>query len=115
MTQRDDSVRLRHLLDASEKALAFTRGRARADLDRDEIMALALIRLLEIIGEAAREVSDSVKREHPEVPWKAMVGTRNRMIHGYFDVDLDIVWEIISTDLPNLVPKVRVLLDEPHT
>jgi uncharacterized protein with HEPN domain len=112
MTRHEDAVRLRHLLDASRKARAFTRGRVRADLDRDEMLGLAVVRLLEIIGEAARAVSDDFKEEHPEIPWKAIVGARNRMIHRYFDVDLDIVWEIVETDLPDVVSKVEALLDE---
>jgi uncharacterized protein with HEPN domain len=91
MTRREDIVRLRHILDAGRKAREFAVGRSRAELERDDMLALALVRLLEIVGEAAREVTAQFKAEHPEVPWRDMVGVRNRMIHRYFDVDLDIV------------------------
>lgn len=112
MTRHEDTVRLRHLVDAAKKTQAFTRGRTREDLDSDEMLALAVVRLLEIMGEAAREVSDELKEEHPEIPWREMVGARNRMIHRYFDVDLDVVWEIAAKDLLDVIPKIEALLAE---
>ena len=111
MKRHEDTVRLRHLLDAAKKAQAFTQGRSREDLDSDEMLALAVVRLLEIMGEAAREISDALKEEHPDIPWREMVGARNRIVHRYFDVDLDIVWKIVATDLKEVVPKVEALLD----
>jgi uncharacterized protein with HEPN domain len=66
------------------------------------MFALALVRLLEIIGEAARRVSVGLRESHPEIPWAEIAGTRDRLIHGYFDVDLDIVWGIVTQDLPAL-------------
>ena len=74
------------------------------------MLALAVVRLLEIMGEAAREISDALKEEYPEIPWREMVGARNRIVHRYFDVDLDIVWKIVTTDLKDVVPKVEALL-----
>ena len=83
MTPADDAVRLRHMLDAARKAVAFTRGRSRADLDADELLALALVRLLEVLGEAAKGVSSEFRGRHPQVPWKDVAGTRDRLIHGF--------------------------------
>ena len=102
MPDREDAIRLRHMLDAVHKAIAFVQGRKRADLENDEKLMLALVRLLEIIGEAARGVSSDVRERYPQIAWKDIIGTRDRLIHGYFDVDLDIVWQIVRVDLPKL-------------
>jgi uncharacterized protein with HEPN domain len=77
-------------------------GRSRSDLDADRVLALAVVRLLEIIGEAATRVPVEERARRAEVPWSSIVGLRNRLIHGYDDVDYDIVWAIIATDLPKL-------------
>lgn len=105
----EDAVRLRHMLDAADKAVEFSVGKTRKDLDSDEKLALAMVRLLEVFGEAANALSESFKEKHPDVPWWSIIGTRNRLIHGYFDVDLDIVWNIVTVDLPPLVKKFKEL------
>ena len=96
MSTIDPVARLHHMLDAARKARQFTQGRTRADLDTDEMFALAFVRLLEVIGEAANAVTDEIRKRAPQIPWKEIGGTRNRLVHGYFDVDLDIVWEIVT-------------------
>jgi uncharacterized protein with HEPN domain len=101
-----DTVRVRHIRDAARKALSFVQGRSRADLDTDPMLSLALVRLLEIIGEAARGVSGPFREAHAEVAWRKMAGMRDRLIHGYFDINLDIVWETVTQDLPVLVAQV---------
>jgi uncharacterized protein with HEPN domain len=98
-----DTVRLRHMLDAAVKARSFVRNRDRSDLEADEVLALALVRLPEILGEAAARVSSDVQAQLPTIPWRQLTGTRNRLIHGYFNVDLDIVWAIIQHDLPAFI------------
>ncbi len=107
MENNGDVVRLKHLLDAADKALGFVKGKSRSDLDTDEKLALALVRLLEVVGEAANALSESFKQKHPDIQWRSIISTRNRLIHGYFDVDLDIVWNIITCDLPALLEKLR--------
>jgi uncharacterized protein with HEPN domain len=102
-----DAVRLRHIVDAARQAVAFVRGRSRADLDTDNMLSLALVRLLEIIGEAARSISGPFRTAHPEVAWNKMAGMRDRLIHGYFDVNLDIVWETVTQDLPALISQIE--------
>jgi uncharacterized protein with HEPN domain len=102
MSKRDRR-RLHDMLDAAQKALSFAEGRSRQDLDSNEMLALALVRLLEVIGEAARFVPDEIKAGHPEIQWREISATRNRLIHGYFSVDLDVVWAIVQNDLPSLV------------
>ena len=111
MSKRDAS-RLYDMLDATRKAHSFVEGRSRQDLDSDEMLALALVRLLEVIGEAARFVPDEVKANHPEIQWRGIAATRNRHIHGYFSVDFDIVWSIVQNDLPPLVKRLEEMVDE---
>jgi uncharacterized protein with HEPN domain len=103
MSEREDRVRLQHMLDASRQAIGFVQGRRRNDLDSDLQLTLALTRLVEIAGEAAKNVSDEERQRHPEVPWRAIAGTRDRLAHAYFDVDLDQLWQIVAADLPALV------------
>ncbi|MCT7992431.1 HepT-like ribonuclease domain-containing protein [Laspinema olomoucense] len=107
---KTDAVRLQHRIDAAEKAIAFTNQRSREDLDRDEMLALAVVRLVEILGEAAKNVSDSTKAQASDIPWRQMSGTRDRLTHAYFEVNLDIIWNIITNELPSLIPKLQTLL-----
>ncbi|MGQ0673180.1 MAG: HepT-like ribonuclease domain-containing protein [Hyphomicrobium sp.] len=100
------------MLEAAEKAIGLIKGRTLADLKTDEVRALALIRLLEILGEAAKGVSEESKANHPEIPWASMSATRDRLIHGYFSIDLDIVWEIVSRDLPPVIKSLESALGE---
>jgi uncharacterized protein with HEPN domain len=112
MATTDDVTRLKHMLEAAQKAMYYTQDRSRRDLDADEMLALAIVRLLEIVGEAAKNISDSIKEKYPAVPWKPIAGTRDRLVHGYFDVDLDIVWQIITADLPPLTSSLEQILDD---
>ena len=105
---KPDLVRLRHALDAAKKAVGFVEDRLRDDLYQDEMLALALVRLLEIVGEAAGCVSDEFKARHTHVPWREMKSLRNRLIHGYFDINLDIVWSTVTGDLP---PVIKMIVD----
>ena len=98
------------MLDAVQKAVEFVQGRSRTDLDKDEQLTLALTRLLEIIGEAAKGVSPALRERYPKIQWKEIAGTRDRLIHGYFDVDLNIVWQIVTTDLPPLLAELEKIL-----
>ncbi len=111
MSRSEDITRMRHMLDAGLKAVEFTRGCERTDLDKDEKLSLSIVRLLEILGEAANNISDECQEEFPEIPWRQIAATRNRLIHGYFDVDLDVVWQIITKDLPALVAQLEAILD----
>jgi len=79
------------MLEAARQARAYAEGRSRQDLETDGLLALGIVRLLEIISEAAKPIGKELRRECPSIPWQAIVGTRDRLIHGYFDVDLDIV------------------------
>jgi uncharacterized protein with HEPN domain len=108
--KRDDHVYIKHAFDAAEKIISYTSGKARADLDKDEKLALAIVRLLEIIGEAANCVSQEFIDAHGNIPWKKMINMRNRLIHGYFDINYDIVWDTIISDIPGLIFMLKELM-----
>lgn len=110
MSRRDDGVRLRHMLDAARQAIEFTRGRTSADLFRDAQLALALTRLVEVLGEASKNVSAETRAKWPQIPWRAIAGTRDRLVHAYFDVDLERLWQIVAGDLPPLVAALEAAL-----
>lgn len=112
MTQRKDQVSLRHMLDYSRKALAMTEGRAREDLASDEMLCLALTRIVEIIGEAATRVSLAEQQRREQIPWPQIIGLRNRLVHGYDAVDIDILWDIVQQDLPPLIKSLQKILDD---
>lgn len=105
-----DSVRFRHMLEAAREAVAFVQGRPRSDLDHERLLALALTRLLEIIGEASRRVSPGGRERHPEIPWPDIGDMRNRLAHGYDEIDLDIVWQVLTNELPPLIRQLEAIL-----
>lgn len=110
MTQHDDLITLHQMLDHIREAVAIASEISREQLDEDRIRFLALIRLVEVVGEAANRVSDTVKNRHPEIPWHEIIGTRNRLIHGYDAVDSNILWEIVCSDFPLLQEHIQKLL-----
>lgn len=110
MTQHDDTVRLLHMLDYSRKAVAMLQGRAREDLDTDEMLSLALTRAVEIIGEAAAKVSPKIQHNYDLIPWPQIIGLRNRLVHGYDAVDLNILWNIVQNDLPPLIDQLKTAI-----
>ena len=104
---RDDEIRLRHMLDAAREAVSFTRDRARGDLETDRQLVLSLIKDIEIVGEAAAQITDSTRMELSDIPWSQIVAMRNRLIHAYFNVNLDVVWQTVQEDLPSLIASLE--------
>jgi uncharacterized protein with HEPN domain len=98
------------MLDHAKEAVAMARGRTRSELDTDRQLNLSLVRLLEIVGEAAGRVPAEERARHPNIPWPEIVGLRNRLIHGYDSVDFDILWRIVSDDLPPLIAALEQAL-----
>ena len=105
--RRDDAIRLRHMLDAAREAIAFARGRTRGDLDTDRQLVLALVKDIEIVGEAATGVTEPTRRSLPDIPWERIVGMRHRLVHAYFDINLDIVWKTAREELPELIAQLE--------
>ena len=101
---------LRHILAEANYLLDASRDVSRSDFLDSETLRRAFVRSLEIIGEAAKKVPDEVRRRHPAVDWRAMAGLRDRLIHGYFGVDHDLVWDVIETKVPALRREIERIL-----
>ena len=102
-----DRVRLRHMLEAGREALSFAQGYTRQDLDRNRMLTLALVRCIEIVGEAAARVTQDTRARYASIPWTDIVGARNWLIHAYFDINLDRLWDTITDDLPKLIVELE--------
>lgn len=95
------------MLDAAREARLFAKGRGREDLDRDRALMLSLVKEVEIIGEAASKVSEEAGAQLPSIEWRAIIGMRNRLIHIYYDIDLDVLWNTIARDIPRLIEELE--------
>ena len=107
-----EAIRLRHMREAAAAALELANGRERLDLSRSLMLAMALTRCLEILGEAASKIGPETRQRFPMIPFASIVSMRNRLVHAYFDIDLDIVWTSVTEDLPALVPLLDLALNE---
>ena len=108
----EDAVRIRHMIDAAEAARSFLDGRQRSSLDEDQMLLFALVRAVEIIGEAASRVTLETRCAVPVVPWMAIIGMRKRLVHAYFDIDRDILWKTVTEEIPDLIPLLAASLPE---
>ncbi len=108
----NDAVRLRHMLDAARQAIDFGLGRSREDLAQDRIRTLAIVKCIEMIGEAASRVTPDTRSQYHEIPWADIVGMRNRLIHVYFEIDLDRVCDTVANDLPPLLASLSRIFSE---
>ena len=109
----EDRIRFQHILDAAGQAQQFIAGRQCADLRRDRQLLFALVKCVEIIGEAAAQISTETQATCQSIPWPQIKGMRNRLIHAYFDINIEIVWDTVTDDLPTLTNQVRAILERP--
>ena len=107
----DDNTRLCHMLNAAKEAVLFSANTNRKDLDNNRMLTLSLVKCIEIVGEAASGISTDRQKELPQIPWSQVIGMRNRLIHAYFEVNLDIVWDVITDDLPSLIVKLEKIVE----
>ena len=105
-----DLVYVGHMLDMARKAFGKTQGISRDAYDADENLRLALIHLIQTIGEAARRVSREFLDRHPEIQWADIIGMRHKVVHDYLGVDEDIVWQVVTEDLPKLVAALEPIV-----
>jgi uncharacterized protein with HEPN domain len=105
---RRDGERLADIIEAAEK-ISLRAAKGRQAFDADEDVQIVLVHLIQVIGEAAAGLSDDFTSQHPEVLWRQIVATRNRVVHGYFEVDLDILWDVAVIDVPRLANQVRII------
>ena len=107
---RDDSAYLLDMLLAARDGLSFTEGLSYDDFARDRRTQLSVLKAVEIVGEAAAQVSEDTMQAHPAIPWREIVGMRNRLVHAYFDIDLRLVWDTARDDLPELIARFEPLV-----
>ena len=105
-----DHIRISHILEAAKEALSFAEGKSRSDFETDRQLQMAVVREIEIIGEAAGKVSEETKKQYPDIPWPKISNMRNHLAHVYFDVDLDIVWHTLHRNLPLLIKQIEKIL-----
>src|SRR3954466_11743833 len=113
LPSRDSRLTLRQMRDYACEAAEMVQDRTRAHLDSDRMLNLALVRLLEILGEAANRVPTQARTQFAQIPWPQLIALRNRLIHGYDEVDLDVLWKIVATDLPPLIAELERILALP--
>ena len=112
MSRRDDRVSLVDMLIYAREAVALSGQKSLKDLEKDRVVQLALQKLVEIVGEAANRVSQETQQGHPGIPWPQIIGTRNRLAHGYDDVNLEILWKIVETDFPSLIQQLEEIVGD---
>jgi uncharacterized protein with HEPN domain len=107
---KPETVRLQYMVDAANQALTFVAKKSRSELEGDQVLALALVKLIEIFGEAAGKVTRELKSQSPEIPWSDIIAMRNRLIHGYFAVNLEIIWRTVNDEMPPIARQIENLL-----
>ncbi len=110
MTRHEPIVSIGHMLDHAREARDLLKDRHRAELDRDRLLNLAMVRLMEVIGEAARRVPEVLRDQYPDVPWRDIADLRNRLIHGYDTINFDLLWTIVNKDLPLLIAQLEQII-----
>ncbi len=112
MTEVEVIDYLEDIVEGAEKIERFTDGMSYEEFERDEKTVDAVLRNLEVIGEAAKNVPEDVRREYSEVPWAEMAGMRDKLIHGYATIELEIVWTTVEEDVPELIPALNAVMDD---
>ena len=111
MSHDADIVRLQHMAEAIQEILEFVQGRDLPFIRTNRPLQRLIVRDLEILGEAASRISPEYRQEHTELPWRDMIDLRNRLIHAYFDLNLDVIWQTVQQDLPAFLPVLKAILD----
>lgn len=112
MTHHDPLLSMRQMLDHAREAWEMAKGKSRRDLDTDRLLNLSVVRLMEVVGEAARRLPTAYRQRYKEIPWQEVMSMRNRLIHGYDAIDFDILWEIVTHDLPPLIEQLDAAIRE---
>ena len=112
-TTAADRIRMRHMLDAARQALSFAQGRTRSDLDADAMFRRAVTHCIQEIGEAASQVGEATRDTVPQLPWRQVVGMRHNLVHVYFNIKHEAVWQVLSQDLQPLVEALEAALTAP--
>jgi len=105
-----DHTRLRHMIEAAREAVGYIKDLPREDFNSQRPLQHSIVRCIEIIGEAASRISPELRGTNPHIPWQDMIGMRNRLVHAYFDLDLDLIWITAKQELPDIIPRLEALL-----
>jgi len=108
--QKDDLVYAGHMLDTAQAIVAKTAGKSRADFDADENLRLALVYLIQTVGESARRISPAFQEAHSQIPWSRIVGMRHKVVHDYLHVNYDIVWTVATVSIPPLTAQLQEIV-----
>jgi uncharacterized protein with HEPN domain len=111
--RRDDTFFLRHMLHAARVSRSFTQGRTRASLDDDLMFFYALVKVVEIVGEAASQVTEGIRIQHPQISWSEIISMRNQLVHGFFTINRNRLWEVVQDDVPVLISDLETMLSGP--
>ncbi|TAL70337.1 MAG: DUF86 domain-containing protein [Bacteroidetes bacterium] len=106
----EEKIWFEHILDAAEKAVKFSQNKSKEDLKDDDMLYLATLKCIEIIGEASNRVSEQTRNQFQDIQWRDIIAMRNRLVHGYFDVDYTILWNVVVNRLPELIDKIKIIL-----
>jgi len=109
--KKTDITRLQHMLDAAREIRAYMKERSRVEIENDRILSLGLVKEVEIIGEAASKVSQEAREQLPNIEWRKIIGMRHRLVHVYFEIDEDILWDTIAYNIPRLIQELERLPD----
>ncbi len=107
-----DFIRFQHMLEASQAAVSHLSGKSREELDRNRLLLSGVVRELEILGEAASQISSTIREQFSSLPWKEMIGLRNRLIHAYFEVNNQTIWLVVKESLPPLILQIEQILQD---
>ena len=107
-----DLGRLQHMLEHIDRATEFLSGKSIADLENEAVLRYAVVKCLEIIGEAAYMLTLEFKETHPQTPWNIIIKMRHLLVHGYYSIQMPIVWDILQNDLPILRPQIEAYIQE---
>lgn len=111
MNERDE-VYLKHVLEYLSRIEGSMSGKSKDDLENDVDLLDSTLRRIEVIGEAVKNISPELKAQYPDVEWKGIIGTRDKLIHAYFKVDMDIVWDVVENELPKLKEQINSIMNE---
>ena len=107
----EDKVRILHMIESAEKAQEFLSGKTYQDLQKNEQLAFAVARALEIIGEAAAQTTQEFRDAYPNIQWRNIISMRNKLVHAYFDINYKIVWSAVKEDIPQLLQQLKAVKD----
>jgi uncharacterized protein with HEPN domain len=105
-----DHTRLSHMIEAAQEAAGYVENLSRDEFDSQRPIQHSVVRCIQVIGEAASRLSPELRNAHPDIPWQDIIGMRNRLVHAYFDLDLDLIWATASQELPAIIPRLTALL-----